>query len=396
LPQFLETYTSMKSGMTVPSQRLSRDILAFIRDAKTDVLFNHSGRVCRFSALVAIRNDSPGADRGLLTAAPAIRYLVAIALAVAFVFTSAVPLRAADWTVSELTAARTKATAGAKTLLARREAFARLMASLPLVTGVATRQASVGGVPGVWVRPRGPTGPGRVILYLHGGGYYSGSSATHRNLAAFLSLKSGAAVFVPDYRLAPEFKFPAPVEDAERVYDALVAGHASSCAVAVAGESAGGGLVLSLVGRLKATGEPLPGALYVMSPMLDYDAQSPSMVAKAATDPVVKPSGIHAIAEAYLGGAAARPPGSEPLKQDYHNFPPTFVQVGTDETLLDDALRLVDAEAEAGVEVHLHVTRGVIHQWQAFPTVFAPARTALAEAAAFVDAHLCSRSGFIR
>ncbi len=275
------------------------------------------------------------------------------------------PSNAADITVDELSRLRTDATANATTLLARREAFQQLMASFPRVAGVTTESAVVGGVPGLWVRPRSSTPSGRSVIYLHGGGYYSGSSVTHRNLAAALALRSHAAVFVPDYRLAPEYRFPAQVEDAERVYDALGRDR-RACSIAIAGESAGGGLAVSLVSRLKAAGRPLPGALFVMSPMLDFNANSPSMVARAATDPVVKPAGVHAIAEVFLGGVDSRPPGSTPLNDDFHSFPPTLIQVGNDETLLDDALRLATATSRAGVDTRLHVTTGVIHQCRRF------------------------------
>jgi epsilon-lactone hydrolase len=295
-------------------------------------------------------------------------------------------------TIDQLKSLRSSYTANAETPLQRRDAFVKLMASIRPIAGVRSKKVFINGIPGLWIYSRNSVGnAGRVILYLHGGGYYSGSSETHRNLAATLSKYADVDVFVADYRLAPEAGFPAAIDDAERAYRGLLAQNRPACAVAVAGESAGGGLALAMAMRVKRDGIPEPAALFVMSPFINFDGRSSSMQANAANDSVVTPNGVRGLARMLFGDEAARPPESEPLKSDIRGLPPTLIQVGEAETLLDDASALLRAEEGAGIDVRFHAYPGVMHQWQLFPTIFAPARNALAEGGAFLSVETCRR-----
>jgi acetyl esterase/lipase len=202
------------------------------------------------------------------------------------------------------------------------------------------------------------------VLYVHGGGYQTGSPASHRALAAHLSRAAAAPVHLPVYRLAPEHPYPAAVDDVEAAYQALRdAGHPSQ-RIAVAGDSAGGGLVMALVLRLRGRGEELPGSIGLISPWLDLDLCSPLLQANAATDAMLDPGWLADAVARYRG--AADPPELRPLEADLTGLPPVHVIAGGGEILLGDSDALVARIREAGGPVDYRRADGL---WHAYPVL---------------------------
>ncbi|MHA6617586.1 alpha/beta hydrolase fold domain-containing protein [Pseudonocardia sp. DLS-67] len=235
---------------------------------------------------------------------------------------------------------------------------------VPLPRGTRRGYGPLGGVPTERLAARGATGPHQV-LYVHGGGYQVGSPTSHRALAAHLSRAARAPVHLPDYRLAPEHPYPAAVDDVAAAYQALRdAGHPAQ-RIAVAGDSAGGGIVMALVLRLRAAGDELPGSIGLLSPWLDLDLGSPLLRANAATDAMLDPAWLPDAAARYRGGIDA--PEIRPLEADLAGLPPTHVIAGSEEILLGDSDALVARIREAGGPVDYLRTAGM---WHAYP-VFA-------------------------
>ncbi|TQM15438.1 alpha/beta hydrolase fold domain-containing protein [Pseudonocardia kunmingensis] len=230
--------------------------------------------------------------------------------------------------------------------------------------GTRRSRADLGGVPTERVVVRGAHGPHQV-LYVHGGGYQVGSPASHRALAAHLSRAAGAPVHLPDYRRAPEHPYPAPVDDVAAAYRALRrAGHPAQ-RIAVAGDSAGGGLVMALLLRLRAAGEEPPGSVGLISPWLDLDLSSPLLRANAATDAMLDPGWLADAAASYR--RAADDEELRPLQADAGGLPPVHVVAGAEEILVGDSDALVERIRAAGGPV---TYRRVERMWHAFP-VFA-------------------------
>jgi cyclohexanone monooxygenase len=240
-----------------------------------------------------------------------------------------------------------------------RRAFAT---PLPAPGGVRYTEAVVGGVRGEWVEAATGGARGTTLLYLHGGGFVGCSPRTHRPLTASLALQ-GLAVFVPDYRLAPEHPFPAAPQDVWAVWQALRAerGHER---LVVAGDSAGGNLALGLLVALREAGEAQPAAAALFSPAVDLTGESPSRLWNSDRDAMFDGSQLQHLGDAYLAGADAAQPMASPLRGALDGLPPLLVHVGADEVLRDDALRLVAKAREAGVTVEFELFHGVPHVWQ--------------------------------
>lgn len=230
--------------------------------------------------------------------------------------------------------------------------------------GVTATTGSVGGVGGEWIDPDGAD-DSAVVLYLHGGGYVAGSVDSHRNLLGHLARAMGCRVFAADYRLAPEHPHPAPVEDAVAAFGGLVAnGDFDPARIAVAGDSAGGGLTIATLVTLRDAGGPVPVGAVAISPWIDLEATGESAVTRAAADPMVTPGSLRAIAELFVGdGGDLRDPLAAPLHADLAGLPPVLVHVGDAEVLLDDANRLAAKITEAGGEVTLEVWPDMVHVW---------------------------------
>lgn len=244
------------------------------------------------------------------------------------------------------------------------ELLGRLIAP-PL--GIRYVDATLEGMACEWVRPVRDRDAGRIILYCHGGGYTSGNLGYARSMAAKLAHETRREVFTFDYRLAPEHPYPAALDDALRVWDHLLKLGRSPAHIALAGDSAGGHLALSLCHALKERGRPLPGALLLFSPWTDMTMGGRSYTERADIDPMLTPGYISAIRAVCAPGGDYASPRLSPLFGDFDAFPPTLIQVGSNEILLSDSTRLRDAMREAGVSCRLEIWRDMWHVFQMFP-----------------------------
>ncbi len=252
---------------------------------------------------------------------------------------------------------------------------------------VQTEAVDANGVPAEWVTAAG-TEAERTILYLHGGGYVIGSPATHRGLAARLSKAAAARVCVIDYRLAPEHPFPAAVEDATTAYRWLLTSGKAAGNIAVAGDSAGGGLTVAMLTALRDAGDALPAAGACLSPWVDMEGIGESMTARAGLDPMVQKEGLLGMAALYLQGADPRSPLAAPLYADLQGLPPLLIQVGTSETLFDDATRLAGCARAAGIDVTLEPWDEMIHVWHLFAETLPEGQKAIDRIGEFLRQHV--------
>jgi monoterpene epsilon-lactone hydrolase len=247
------------------------------------------------------------------------------------------------------------------TLDERRAGFAPAGRLHPLPDDVLVAAETAGGVPAYWLTAPG-AGTGRVLLFLHGGGYQFGSLRSHGELAARLGRASGMRVLFPEYRLAPEHPFPAAIDDVLAAWHWLRTDQdLSARSIAVAGDSAGGGLAVALLVALRAAGEALPAAAALMSPHVDLTSSGASMTERADQDPIFTPAALRQMASDYLAGADPTTPLTSPLFASLASLAPLLVQTGTAELLLSDSERLASAAAEAGVDVTLQIGEGLPH-----------------------------------
>jgi acetyl esterase/lipase len=224
----------------------------------------------------------------------------------------------------------------------------------------------------------------RHVLFLHGGGFIIGSPALYRHVTWRIATTTRARVLAVDYRLAPEHPFPAALEDAAAAYQWLLDQGADARRIAVMGDSAGGGLVFSLMLRLRDEGSPLPGAAVALSPWTDLALTGPSLKLNANADPLLNAEDPPQFVEDYLAGADPRTPYASPLYGDPAGLPPTMIQVGSDEVLRDDAVRMADRMREAGCQVELEIWPRMPHVWHAFAPLIPEARRAIERIGSFV------------
>lgn len=257
---------------------------------------------------------------------------------------------------------------------------------------VACRQVSAGGVDGEWIVPAAAPQE-KVILYLHGGGFRVGSIVSHRDLIARIGHACGCRLLAINYRLAPEHRFPAALDDALSAYRYLLDQGLRPADIALAGDSAGGNLVLGAMLALRDGGEPLPAAAVLMSPWTDLAATGASYESRAKADPIHQRAMILALARNYLGrdGDPRHPLGS-PLYADLSGLPPLLIQVGDRETVRDDSTELAARARAAAVNVELQIFDGMIHVFQMFPEI-PQAGEAIAALANFLRGHLHIEDG---
>ncbi len=256
--------------------------------------------------------------------------------------------------------------------------------------GVTACSVGVDGVHAEWIEPVG-VDPCKVILYLHGGGYCICSIDTHRGLAARLALASRARVLIIGYRLAPENPYPAALEDAITSYRWLLRQGISPQQIAIGGDSAGGGLTLSTALSLRANSETLPAGLFLISPWTDLTFSGNSMRTRKKIDPIFGKQGVTLqFAPSYLGIHDPSNPLISPLFADLKGLPPTFIQVGDDEILLDDSTRLEKKLKASSVEVNLEVWKGMWHVFQAFAPYAPESLLAIDKIGAFVRQKILS------
>ena len=248
--------------------------------------------------------------------------------------------------------------------------------------GVTCTPIEAGGVSAEWSVADGAA-EDKVILYLHGGGYVMGSAGSHRDVTGRLSKASGARVLSLNYRLAPEHPFPAPVDDAVAAYRWLLAQGISSSNIAIAGDSAGGGLAFATLLALRDAGDPVPAAGVGISPWVDMEGTGESMTTRAAVDPVVQKEGLLDMAKLYLGDTDPKNPLAAPLHANLSGLPPLLIHVGDAETLLDDSIRITERARKAGVDVTLKIWDEMPHVWHLFAPILPEGQQAIEEIGAF-------------
>jgi acetyl esterase/lipase len=248
--------------------------------------------------------------------------------------------------------------------------------------GLRVTRVEAGGVRGEWLEVDRPE-PG-VVFYIHGGGYVSCSAGTHRPITAALARLTRRRVFSLDYRLAPEHRFPAALDDAVAAYRWLLGRGAPGQTLALAGDSAGGGLVLATLLRARDEGLPPPSCAVCFSPWTDLAGTSASARSNDGRCAMFRPENIAEFAAAYLGGAPPTGPYQSPAFADLRGLPPLLLQVGSDELLLDDARRVHEQVLAAAGDSRLEVYEGVPHCWQMLDGFVPEARVALRRAAEFI------------
>lgn len=271
---------------------------------------------------------------------------------------------------------------GAQTPLAQRRALMEKVA-FRVAEDIAVETIEAAGRAAEWLRAPG-SDAARVLLYLHGGGYTLGSINTHRALAGELSRAAACAVLLIDYRLAPEAPYPAAVDDAVAAYQWLLdQGHAP-VRLAVAGDSAGGGLTAATLIALRERGLSQPRAAVCISPWSDLCCSNASYQTRAAADPMIAPADVAWMAGLYLQGADPKSAFASPNRADLRGLPPLLIHVGRDEVLLDDAIVLHEAARSAGVASTLEIWDDMIHVWHAFHPMLPEGRDAIARIGAYL------------
>jgi acetyl esterase/lipase len=270
----------------------------------------------------------------------------------------------------------------------RRQRLDEVGSIWPVAEDVALAELDLDGVPAESSIVPG-SDASRALLFFHGGGYCSGSIASHRRLVTEAGRAAGTRTVAVGYRLAPEHPFPAALEDALTAWrclrrDGIAAGH-----IAIGGDSAGGGLTIALINALRDRQEALPACAWLMSPWTDLTMSGATLATKDAVDPLIHKGYLGELADAYVpAGMDRRDPRVSPLYSDLSGFPPTLVQVGAAETLLDDAVRFARAAGAANVATTLEIWPDMIHAWPLWNARLEAGRRALAQAGAFMRRYL--------
>ena len=265
----------------------------------------------------------------------------------------------------------------------RRRAMDANAKVFPTASDITVETVSANGVPAEWTGAPGAD-TRRVVLFFHGGGYVFGSLDSHRHVCSEIARDFGGRTLALHYRLAPEHPFPAPVEDAVAAYRWLLAQGLQPANIALAGDSAGGGLVVAAMVAIRDAGLAQPSCGWCISPWVDMEAIGGSMISNAARDPTVQKETISEIGRTYLNGADPRSPLAAPLYADLHGIAPLFIQVGAVETLLDDSIRLAGVAGQADVPVTLEVWPEMPHVWHLFHPRLKAGRRAIAAGARYV------------
>ena len=234
--------------------------------------------------------------------------------------------------------------------------------------------------------------PSRVLMFFHGGGYCSGSIESHRRLVTEAGRAARMRTLAVAYRLAPEHPFPAAYDDTLTAWRFLRNQGIAAAHIAIGGDSAGAGLTLTLIGRLRDAHEELPTCAWLISPWTDLTMSGSTLASNAAVDPLIHKEYLDELADAYLpAGMDRRDPRVSPLYAAFENFPPMLIQVGSDETLMDDATRLAERAGAADVAVTLEIWPHMIHAWPLWNAHLEDGRRALASAGSFIARHIAVR-----
>lgn len=279
---------------------------------------------------------------------------------------------------------------------ARRARIEEVGAIWPAAPDISLEEAAFDGVAAEWsLAPK--SDPSRALLFFHGGGYCSGSILSHRRMASEAGRAAGARALAVAYRLAPEHPFPAAYEDALAAWRFLRAQGYAANKIAVGGDSAGGGLTLALLMRLRDLEEALPACAWLVSPWTDLTMSGETLATKDAVDPLLHRPYLEELAAAYVpAGVARKDPRVSPLFGEFGGLPPLLIQVGSDETLLADSTRLAAAAGAAEVSVTLEIWPRMIHAWHLWNARLPEARRALAQMGAFVQARFAADESKVR
>jgi epsilon-lactone hydrolase len=269
----------------------------------------------------------------------------------------------------------------------QRRLLRELLSAQPLPPDLTVTAAELGGVPTAEVTVDGIEAP-HVVLYFHGGVYVMGDAALAAGLASEIARRTEAKAISVDYRLAPEHPYPAAVDDALAAYQALLQDGVAASDIVLAGESAGGGLVIATLVNARDHELPLPAAAYVMSPYADLTLAGTTIDTRGAVDPLLSRQALQARVHDYTAGHDAALGLISPIFADLSGLPPLVIQAGTHEVLLDDAVRLAQRAIAADIEVTLDITPGVPHVFQAYGPLLDEATAALDRAGRLLSAHL--------
>jgi len=269
----------------------------------------------------------------------------------------------------------------------RRQRLDEVGSTWPVDADVKCDAVDCDGVPGEWSLVPGSS-QSYVLLYFHGGGYCSGSIASHRRLVTEAGRAARTRTLAIDYRRAPEHPYPAAHEDALTAWRFLRQQGIPAQNIAVGGDSAGGNLTLGLIQRLRAVGEALPACAWLVSPWTDLTMSGATLATKEIVDPLIHKAYLLELADAYAPKLIDRKnPLISPLFADLSGFPPMLIQVGSAETLLADATRLAAAAGSADIDVRLEIWPHMIHAWPLWNAKLQDGRRALAKAGQFIRAH---------
>jgi acetyl esterase/lipase len=257
----------------------------------------------------------------------------------------------------------------------------------PVADDIKLDPVDLGGVPGEWSIAPG-SDASRVLMFFHGGGYCSGSIRSHRRLVTEAGRAARRRTLAVRYKLAPEHRFPAALDDALLAWRFLRNQGVTSDRIAIGGDSAGGGLTVALINRLREAENEQPARAWLLSPWTDLTMSGATLASKDADDPLIHEAYLRELADAYLpAGMDRKDPRVSPLYADLHGLPPTLIQVGSAETLLADATRFAAAAGAADVAVTLEVWPHMIHAWPMWNARLGPGRRALLRAGSFIRDH---------
>lgn len=250
--------------------------------------------------------------------------------------------------------------------------------------GVRVEADEINGLHVEWLTPKNHI-EGKLLLYLHGGGYVVGGCDMHRQMVSHIARAGRIQTLLPEYRLSPEHKFPAAIDDAVAIYRALIDMGIRAEDIVFAGDSAGGGLAVGTMLALRDAGDPLPAAAVLLSPFLDATGSGDSMQTRATQDPWFRPEDVSVVADFYCEPHQRRFPMISPVFANIEDLPPLFIQVGDDEILLSDSKRIADACIAAGIDVELEVWPGMWHVFQMFIGKMPEARQAIDKIGVYIQ-----------
>lgn len=268
-----------------------------------------------------------------------------------------------------------------------RDAYAKMLGQNQPPAGVRFETVNMGGVAATLVTPD-ELQTDAVLMYIHGGAYIVGRPDGYHGIGGNYAKMLGARVYMPDYRLAPEHQFPAPIDDTLRAYEWLLEQNIAASKIALAGESAGGAMVVSVMVAAKSKGLPLPAVGSSISPWANLEHTGASMSNREGLDPLNSKPVLDILARAFLGDTLANHPLASPVFADVTGLPPILVQIGENELMLSDAMRLANHLADNRVRVNLEVWPGMFHAWHFYAGMLAEGQQALESSVRFIEAGL--------